>query len=598
MIPIHFGITGHRDIAPEDIPQAKSKLHSLISEYKTLHPNSEFRMLTLLAEGADSLAADVAIECGVTLIAVLPMPLSEYEKDFADTASLKRFREYWNTAEDRIELTLKSTENGLVERNAMYAAGGAFIAAHSQILIALWDGIDNGKLGGTAYVVKSKLAGDYSAWRYSSKYSSHISVPDSGPVFHIPVNRHSAVTDKANQALNFKMTETSEGGITTIFPDSWFSIAQDVGRTDESLAGESPAAVSEKYISKVLSDIDSFNRDCLDTSITSESIAKTEGNKLYPESEITSGQKKLLLLYGYADSMAIIFQKRYVKYLNYVANYSFFAFALYGVFDQFCVGKPFHTVFYAFFWLAIVVAFFTFKTAKKRLWEEKYYGYRALAEAIRVQLSWIIAGIPEVVSDHYLEKYTEKIPWLQIAVSNCSLKANSETLPPHNVALVKVGWVDDQYSFYSKSKDRKGNEIARAEHTSKWFVRFALVLFGIVGIWGFSMLADFDRFKELYTSVFGYKLKYYELLVYGFTFVLAYAGKETFVTEKRAINDEMSQYQRMAQIFGRGKQALEKPDLGIEDSKDILRELGKEALAENGDWLLYQRSKPLEMRWG
>ncbi len=348
----------------------------------------------------------------------------------------------------------------------------------------------------------------------------------------------------------------------------------------------------------MLSDIDSFNRDCLDTSITSESIAKTEGNKLYPESEITSGQKKLLLLYGYADSMAIIFQKRYVKNLNYVANYSFFAFALYGVFDQFCVGKPFHTVFYAFFWLAIVVAYFTFKAAKKSLWEEKYYGYRALAEAIRVQLSWIIAGIPEVVSDHYLEKYTEKIPWLQIAVSNCSLKANNEILIPHNVALVKERWVDDQYGFYNSRKDDKRKELAIIRKKANWLIFFALALFYAVGIWGFSMLADFDKFKELYMPVFGYKLKYYELLVYGFTCGIAFAGMKSFVTEKRAINDEMSQYQRMAQIFGRGKQALEKPDLGIEESKDILRELGKEALAENGDWLLYQRSKPLEMRWG
>ena len=53
----------------------------------------------------------------------------------------------------------------------------------------------------------------------------------------------------------------------------------------------------------------------------------------------------------------------------------------------------------------------------------------------------------------------------------------------------------------------------------------------------------------------------------------------------------------MAQIFLRGRKCLDEL-ASYEEQQMVLRELGKEALAENGDWLLYQRSKPLEMRWG
>ena len=64
-----------------------------------------------------------------------------------------------------------------------------------------------------------------------------------------------------------------------------------------------------------------------------------------------------------------------------------------------------------------------------------------------------------------------------------------------------------------------------------------------------------------------------------------------------ACAEEAKQYQRMGELFFRGEQAMEKYlELGVLPGvKEIIIELGKEALAENGDWLLTKRSKPIEI---
>jgi len=52
VIPIHIGVSGHRDIPTEDLPSLKSKLYERFTRLKTLHPNSTIKLLSGLAEGA------------------------------------------------------------------------------------------------------------------------------------------------------------------------------------------------------------------------------------------------------------------------------------------------------------------------------------------------------------------------------------------------------------------------------------------------------------------------------------------------------------------------------------------------------------------
>ena len=79
--------------------------------------------------------------------------------------------------------------------------------------------------------------------------------------------------------------------------------------------------------------------------------------------------------------------------------------------------------------------------------------------------------------------------------------------------------------------------------------------------------------------------------------LIAIGAARAAYVEKRGLSDEMKQYQRMDSLYRRAVgvigQYIEKNDL--ETAEKLMIDLGREALTENGDWLLLQRSRPLEM---
>src|SRR5207253_77201 len=67
--------------------------------------------------------------------------------------------------------------------------------------------------------------------------------------------------------------------------------------------------------------------------------------------------------------------------------------------------------------------------------------------------------------------------------------------------------------------------------------------------------------------------------------------------EKQALSEHVKQYDRMSVLFANAKQRLGEALQGerLHEARLLLRELGREALAENGDWVLLHRQRPLEI---
>jgi hypothetical protein len=159
-VPFVFGISGHRDLVRTDVPELRKQLEAVFAHFRSAYPNASFELLSPLAEGADRVAAEVAIACGIKLNVPMPMLQADYERDFTTMESLSEFRRLLATANSHSELSdvqpdqfLLSDSNGRAQR---YAAVGDFIARASHVLILLWDGHDNEKLGGTAWVKKRR----------------------------------------------------------------------------------------------------------------------------------------------------------------------------------------------------------------------------------------------------------------------------------------------------------------------------------------------------------------------------------------------------------------------------------------------------------
>lgn len=151
-----FGVSGHRDLVPQDLPELRRQLRNIFNRVMHAHPNATFRLLTPLAEGADRVAAEEALSLGIKLTVPLPMLQAEYERDFPSVGSLSEFRRLLKMADKQFEMTDQGARYATDKRTQSYAAVGDYIARHSHLLLLLWDGKENRKVGGTAWVRKRR----------------------------------------------------------------------------------------------------------------------------------------------------------------------------------------------------------------------------------------------------------------------------------------------------------------------------------------------------------------------------------------------------------------------------------------------------------
>jgi hypothetical protein len=150
-LPLIFGVSGHRDLVATDLPELRRQLSRVFSSFRAAYPHTPFQLLTPLAEGADRLAAEVALASEIDLLVPLPMEQAEYEDDFATAKSLEEFRALLAMAKSRWEIPMTG-KAGTEGRTRQYAKVGELIVRESHVLILLWDGEENRKVGGTSWV--------------------------------------------------------------------------------------------------------------------------------------------------------------------------------------------------------------------------------------------------------------------------------------------------------------------------------------------------------------------------------------------------------------------------------------------------------------
>src|SRR3977135_1859796 len=158
--PLVFGVSGHRDLVRTDLPELRKQLHAIFGRFRSAYPNASFELLSPLAEGADRVAAEVALASGIKVGVPMPMAQADYERDFTTAESLSEFRRLLATANSQWELSDNQPNQSLLSdsnrRTQRYAAVGDLIARASHVLLLLWDGRDNEKVGGTAWVKKRR----------------------------------------------------------------------------------------------------------------------------------------------------------------------------------------------------------------------------------------------------------------------------------------------------------------------------------------------------------------------------------------------------------------------------------------------------------
>src|SRR5262245_29115360 len=158
-----IGITGHRDLSAADPIELRRWFDQVFDDVAAALQSvmqrkdadavfsSEPPLIAIvspLAEGADRLCAEMAVDRGFELRAPLPFAESEYSRDVPDTVKdFDRLIDRARTTGGVVNLG-GDTEQG-EPRNKAYMAVGEFVVRNCDLLIALWDGKPSRGYGGT-----------------------------------------------------------------------------------------------------------------------------------------------------------------------------------------------------------------------------------------------------------------------------------------------------------------------------------------------------------------------------------------------------------------------------------------------------------------
>jgi len=557
-----IGVTGHRDLISNEIPALKQVVRDFFLRLQGDFPELDLQLITPLAEGADQLVTEVALELGIDLIVPLPMAQAEYEKDFSSEEAIETFRDTLRQSRV-IYLQTLTDEEGRAQYPAkherQYAQLGVFISNHSQVLLALWDGKPSTAVGGTAGVVNYHLTAVMPGYSVSEESPNLLADNENDLAYHVVCSRDRPDGQPENgfQPLQTAWVTAHFGRETRdCMPMDYAIMLQRLQEYDQD---------EERYIAS----IERESADLLENA---------------PDMEYPPGIDAISRQHGVADWLAIHFQKRVFGGL--IATHSIavligLVFIVYSEFD----GLDYLV---SFFLLAFLAGFVVFKIGERRQWHRKYLDYRALAEGLRVQFYWCLAGVIDVKSvefayDNFLQKQDVDLGWIRHVMRNVSL-SRSRDQTPHKAWLdwVIEEWVGDetgksgQLSYYRRKELEKAKKFQRTTYLAR-ITLWAGILIAVVLV---VMGSDISESQQNW------------LLVLMGIFPLI-AGVRDAYSHKKAEKELIKQYRFMRGVFANARRLLDGSD-DPEFRRRVLRALGNAALEEDAEWILMHRERPME----
>ncbi len=561
--PLVIGVTGHRDLVPSEVDVLREKITGLFDDLRRQFPNTPLLMMSALAEGADRLAAHTALDAGIELQAVMPMPIRYYRDDFQTQESKAEFDDLCDQAEV-LTLPVPFPEQRLDDalgggREIAYANAGMFISAHCHILLALWDGINESGMGGTAQVI------------YFQHYDRLPGVADSVPrsslfltdnetdlVYHICCSRQQ-ITKACD--YDIKPLETR-----------WFTTDPD-----------SPGApdMPQRYVS-VFKRTDEFNADVAQYLASNEEPRSEEFTP--PETRTQEAAERIGRYFSISDVLANHYQARVSLTLGAIYTLAMLAGLAFIIYAEMTDVRSLVFVFLGSLFATIILA----GISQRRQWHRKYLDYRVLSEGLRVQFYWAVAGIhgkgqTKFEHDNFLRQRDMELGWIRNVMRVAGTLSDSQATTDEREGLRFAirHWIgDDDYSGQLDYYRTKAIQRARDNRTTDRLTMMCL--------WSGILVAVI---LAIFLTQIGDKLLQALIVLMGILPLVA--GIAEAYTQRKADREMTKQYQFMARVFANARRRLDEAS-GDTERREVLRGLGDAALSEHAEWILIQRERQPE----
>lgn len=580
VVPLLVGVVGHRDLVPDEMPAIRSAAEQLLRAIRDCQPDVPVKLLSGQAEGADLLVAEVAQELGIGIVAVLPYSSLQCRADLTSDAARAAFDSTMAGAE-RFELA-PGTDGRADDpqrmgdlRDRQFERAGDLIALHSSLLIAVWDGLDTEHRAGTAQSVKRRRGQeDDSAEPARAKTEGLSFAVDNDLTYEIRCSRRGSPASRKDgvSVIGFVTGQATLGPVERGIPPM---LATQLLRTAE------------------------FNRDARRHA---GRIAQ-EGRGLLQAAPgpVLGALPQLDGLFGAADWLAVHYRRCFTRAL--AARFSLWAVlaSLLLAFKKSPDG--------IFGFLAISAVLLAFALggllalwARRGGWDRRYLDYRALAEGLRVDFYWELAGVRAHFDDAFaheglLHRHAQ-LEWIRAAMRvvnlRCVLAPSAAT--PEAFQHTLAAWVGDsdqaggpgQLHYYRRSIANLKRRLTRSEHASHAMLVTGMVLAIILA--ADVALPLLDRPRVLTPTP-------RDLMLTALKMLTAYTAIfEVYLAEK-ADRTLVRQYQHMELLFALAARELRGTRHNV-DKLGILRTLGHACLTEHAQWILLHRDKRIDgLRW-
>lgn len=550
-----ISVTGHRDIAESDVSTLRQQLETVFQELRSRFDHLPIRLVTGLAEGADTIATEVALEAGLAVTAVLPMPLESYAQDFTGEA-LEKFRKLLEHDDVKVlELPVcdgrpESDLSDSAARDAQYALLRDYIIRRSNLLVALWDGTDNGLPGGTSDVVLGYLGGQAGKPPARVAMDTVLTNDCGDVVVWIPARR---ISNPDAEMPDEPVTLISNSNGDCYWQHS--DIPDHIWKRWTGLDAYAADRMSDKG-----KDLPAYGLIATDKEYCSPDARALDREFIRADQLARANQWRsdnMFKLFGLLAGAMGLFFLVYAKLLAI---------------------KTFLVIYIALFALGFV----GFRISNRRHWLSHHLAYRALAETLRVQFFLMVSGAGETYQLRRILKLTsvdrfDRFEWLQDAV-RCAepLVYFGHDGGMDAIDTVRKKWIEDQDGYFRRKLHALHHQHHRLE-----VIKTALLAGSVLG----ALALIFFKKTLLHLDMMGYDGKAW--LVFFMGLLPLWVAVWELYQGKMATRELLWQYSNQQRYFAAAAMQLKSAGTA-EDGRQIIRDLADKALVEIYLWSVHR----------
>lgn len=571
--PLVIGVSGHRDPNPAALAQLSRHVDEFLADLKRRLPDTELRVMTGMAQGADLLVARAAATAGCKVDAVLPMPLERYVEDFeAESAATLRAL----LKDPAVTCTVLSAPLGSDRdaphgggRSVFYANLTQVLTAKCNLLLALWDGQTSRLEGGTADTVLRYLGA-----------RSHPGDDDSD----IEFQGANAAAEAAwgPHFVYWVPTPRGEGAAAPSEPGYLTGIGEDL------LAAHGRAMPYP--LAQQFNELNTYNREFARLSGKRafeqlDSLLPTLG-PIDSRADLESLQR-IDAEYGKADALAVYYQRysdRLFRGFSYTASCMALLFLIYA---KLWANSLLLSIYLSILFLSVVV----FHQLRSHQWFSKHLVYRVLAETMRIKFFLRAADADRLVSATELINLTgidqfSGFSWIGNLLKNVEPldrgQTDAEGTDRARLQNVHRHWIVGQQEYFRRRVRRLERDHRRLE-VLKSGMLYAIATFALV-----LLLFAVPLHERMLGAITGH-----DGVMFLMGLLPVWLGIWELYQNKMAMRELLWQYRNQLGHFTIAEIQLSR-DTTADRSQEILAQVGKEALMENYLWTIHRFHREYE----